>query len=163
MYLIYSNNLDSKEIIPRAKYSTRKASRINLLKEAQQWLLNYKTSDGNWELISHKFETKGKSARYFIKRSDKNEDILTVYEKKEILKEGYISYFNSVEYTIEKIIVFSIMEIPSDDHTIEPTSYIVPTVNKKEDDPKLQESLKQKRAMIKEIAVKLAERRLRIE
>lgn len=161
MYLIYSHNLDSKEIIPRAKYPNRKTARINLLKEAQQWLLQYKTSDGDWELITHKFEAKDKSAKYYIKRNDKNEDVLSIYQNVDIVNEGYI--WNSVKKDLRKIIVFSVMEIPMDDNpVVETTSYIVPS-STKPNDPKLKEAIDSKRAMIKDLAVVLEQRRKKIE
>lgn len=161
MYLIYSHNLNTKEIIPRAKYSSKKSARINLLKEAQQWLLQYKSSDGNWELITHKFEAKGKESKYFIKRNDKNEDVLSIYENAEIKKEGYI--WTSVEKDLRKIIVFSVMEIPSDDNpTVESTSYIVPSSEKRED-PELKTAIDNKREMIREITLVLQKRRQSIK
>lgn len=161
MYLIYSHNLDSKEIIPRAKYPNRKTARINLLKEAQQWLLQYKTSDGNWELITHKFEAKDKDSKFFIKRNDKNEDVLSIYQNVNIVNEGYI--WNSVNKDLRKIIVFSVMEIPTDDNpVVETNSYIVPSSNKS-DDPKLKEAIDSKRAMIKELACQLEKRRKKLE
>lgn len=159
MYLIYSHNLDTKEIIPRAKYSSRKSARINLLKEAQQWLLQYKTSDGNWELITHKFEAKGKESKFFIKRNDKNEDVLSIYQNVEIKKEGYI--WTSTEKDLKKIIIFSVMEIPEDRDTeriVESSSYIVPSSDKPED-PELKAAIDSKREMIKEITLVLQKRR----
>jgi hypothetical protein len=154
MYIIYSHNLATNEIIPRAKYATRKASRINLLKEAQQWLLNYKTSEGDWEIISHKFETKDKTSKFFIKRSDKSEDVLAIYENKEVVREGWV--YNSTAKTLNKIMLFSIMEIPADTEFPEPT-YITPTATKKEHE--LKEAINAKRDMIKEISVVLSKRR----
>lgn len=157
MYLIYSHNLETTEIIPRAKHSSRKSARINLLKEAQQWLLQYKTSDGNWELITHKFESKDKNSKYYIKRNDKNEDILSIYQSVDIVKEGYI--WNSTEKDLKKVIIFSVMEIPADnEHVVEPTSYIVPTSDKPAD-PELKEALDRKKKMIQEITVVLGKRR----
>lgn len=155
MYIIYSNNISTKEIIPRAKFSSRKMARINLLKEAQNWLLNYKTPEGHWEIITHKFEAKDRSTKYYIKRSDKNEDVLSIYEQCEIKKEGWI--YNSVEKRVQKIILFCIMEVPMESETIEPSSYILP-MSVKDADPELHKAIDCKRSMITDLKTVLATR-----
>jgi len=159
MYLIYSHNLETNEIIPRAKYSNRKAARINLLKEAQQWLLQYKTYDGEWELIAHKFQIKTINSKFYIKRNDKNEDLLSIYETTEVIQAGYI--WNTIEKKLKKIIVFSVMEIPVDEQ-VSSSSYIVPTSTEK-NDPKLRQAIDSKRKMIAEITQVLSKRRAQIE
>jgi hypothetical protein len=145
-YIIYSNN--SKEIIPRAKFSSRKMARTNLLKEAQNWLLNYKTPQGDWEIISKKSEIKSRTAKFYIKRSDKNEDCLKIYQQVEIVRSGWI--YNAVEKVGEKIISFSIMEISIDSEAVEPSSYIVP-MSVRDADPKLQGAIDSKRNMIDDL------------
>ena len=157
MYIIYSQNLQTQEITPRSKFATRKAARINLLKEAQQWLLEYRTSDGNWELIAHKFEAKGKESMYYIKRSDKNENKLVIYQNVEVVNEGYIWNSSPVKI-LTKVIVFDIMEIPDDDVAV--AEERIPVA---EQTMQINESVEHKRKMIKEISLILAKRRERIE
>lgn len=152
-YIIYSNN--SKEIIPRAKFSSRKMARTNLLKEAQNWLLNYKTPQGDWEIISKKSEIKSRTAKFYIKRSDKNEDCLKIYQQIEIVKPGWV--YNSIEKVGEKIISFSIMEISIDSEAVEPSSYIVP-MSVRDADPKLQGAIDSKRNMIDDLKNVLSSR-----
>ena len=153
VYLIYSIN--SKEIIPRAKFSSRKMARTNLLKEAQNWLLNYKTPQGDWEFVSKKSEVKTKAAKFYIKRSDKNEDCLKIYQQVEIVRPGWV--YNTVEKVGEKIISFSIMEISLDSETLEPSSYIVP-MSVRDADPKLQTAIDSKRNMIDDLKNVLSQR-----
>lgn len=151
IYIIYSNN--SKEIIPRAKFCSRKMARVNLLKEAQNWLLNYKTPNGDWEIISKKSEIK--TAKFYIKRSHKNEDCLKIYQQIDLTRCGWI--YNTVEKVNEKIISFSIMEISIDSEVVEPSSYIVPT-SVRESDPKLQTAIDSKRNMIDDLKNVLSQR-----
>lgn len=153
IYIVYSNN--SKEIIPRAKFSSRKMARTNLLKEAQNWLLNYKTPQGDWEIISKKSEVKTKAAKFYIKRSDKNEDCLKIYQQVEIIRPGWV--YNTLEKVGEKIISFSIMEISIDSEAVEPSSYIVPA-SVRESDPKLQTAIDSKRNMIDDLKNVLSQR-----
>ena len=153
VYLIYSIN--SKEIIPRAKFSSRKIARTNLLKEAQNWLLNYKTPQGDWEIVSKKSEVKTKAAKFYIKRSDKNEDCLKIYQQVEIVRPGWV--YNTVEKIGEKIISFSIMEISLDSEAVEPSSYIVP-MSARDADPKLQTAIDSKRNMIDDLKNVLSQR-----
>jgi len=153
VYLIYSIN--SKEIIPRAKFSSRKMARANLLKETQNWLLNYKTPQGDWEIISNKSEVRTKAAKFYIKRSDKNEDCLKIYHQVEIVRPGWI--YNTVEKVGEKLISFSIMEISLDSEAVEPSSYIVPT-SVRDADPKLQVAIDSKRNMIDDLKNVLSQR-----
>lgn len=155
IYIIYSNNIESKEIIPRAKFSSRKMARINLLKEAQNWLLNYKTPEGHWEIITHKFECKDRASKYYIKRSDKNEDVLSIYEQRETVKSGWI--YNSVEKRVQKIILFCIMEVAMEAEPIDTCSYIVP-MSVKEADPELHKAIDCKRSMITDLKSVLASR-----
>lgn len=153
IYIVYSNN--SKEIIPRTKFSSRKMARTNLLKEAQNWLLNYKTPQGDWEIISKKSEIKTKSAKFYIKRSDKNEDCLKIYQQIDVTRPGWL--YNTVEKIGEKIISFCIMEISIDSEAAEPSSYIVPT-SVRESDPKLQVAIDSKRNMIDDLKNVLSQR-----
>lgn len=98
---------------------------------------------------------KTKTAKFYIKRSDKNEDCLKIYQQVEIVRPGWV--YNTVEKIGEKIISFSIMEISLDSETVEPSSYIVP-MSVRDADPKLQTAIDSKRNMIDDLKNVLSQR-----
>jgi len=109
MYLIISNNLKTNELFARAQFSGRLEARKNLLKEAQSWLCTFKP--GNlWEIITHKKDNvKFPTVPYFVKHSNKNEDLLILYERVDIVEKGWL--YNNTTSKINKILMFSVVEV----------------------------------------------------
>lgn len=159
MYIIVSCLLKTCEISHRATFKTRTQARKNLLKEAQNWLSQTKPNN-EWEIITHKKDAGQKRLPFFIKASNKNEDVLSVYERVETVQKGWIS--NSTTSQLVKIITFSVVDITGEEE--ETVRYITAPVPEKtvltDSDKKVMSCQKN---LLTELKTNLAERRIFIE
>lgn len=156
MYIIISNILVTNEIFARAKFSTRLEARKNLLKEAQNWICTFRPNY-EWEIIAKESDAKTKT-RYFIIRSETNEDVLTIYERVETIEKGWV--YNNTNTKLEKLIIFSVIEVAFDQQEfqepkLEMTKTVMTDLEKK--------VFVAKKNLVNDLKQHLAERRTVIE
>lgn len=153
MYIIVSCLLKTCEISYRSTYKTRSQARKNLLKEAQNWLVKSKPNN-EWSVISHK--TEAKSLSFYIKPSNKNEDVISIYEKAENVQKGWL--YNTKNTALVKIMKFMIVDITE----VDQPEYILP-IPKQQMTLSEKKTLSDQRCLISELKTNLAERRIFIE
>lgn len=120
MYIIVSCLLKTCEISYRSSYKTRSQARKNLLKEAQNWLIKSKPNN-EWGVITHK--TEAKSLSFYVKPSNKNEDVISIYEKAENVQRGWL--YNTKNTSLTKIMKFMVVDITSE---VEQIEYVLPVL-----------------------------------
>uniref|UniRef100_A0A6C0JUT9 Uncharacterized protein n=1 Tax=viral metagenome TaxID=1070528 RepID=A0A6C0JUT9_9ZZZZ len=160
MYIIISNSLRTNELFTRAQFAGRIDARKNLLKEAQAWLSTFKPGQ-DWEILVHKKDMpKDTKIRYFVKHSNKNEDVLVVYERTETIIPGWFS--NTTVSTLVKIMIFTVVEISKDftsDDRQEIRFVSAPVVSKEENSI----TFTNQKLLMADLKQTLSERRLVIE
>jgi len=109
MFLLYSIHPKTLNITPRGIYQNSDEATEALQQHVQKYLTTYKGQQ-NLFYINHKQEILDHSnpnQKYFLKISSKYSNKITIYEKKEVTKPGYI--YNAV-YEVQKHIAFSLTE-----------------------------------------------------
>lgn len=159
MYIIISNILVTNDIFARAKFATRLEARKNLLKEAQNWICTFRPNY-EWEIIAKESDAKTKT-RYFIIRSETNEDVLTIYERVETVEKGWV--YNNTNVALQKLVIFSVLEVAFDQQEHQEPRQIVfemPKIAMTDDEKKV---IVAKKNLVNDLKQHLAERRTMIE
>jgi len=108
MYLLYSVHPKTLNITHRGGCLSYDDATQALQKQVQDYLTIYK-GQKNLVYVNNKQEIRDGSNKYCLKISNKFPNKISVYERKETTNKGYV--YNSVNVEIEKIMVFSFMEI----------------------------------------------------
>ena len=108
MYLIYNLHLKTLNLTPKSIYANRQEALDNFRNDANQFMSNY-NSCYNIIYILKKKELDNLNDGYYLKISNKYPNRITVYDKSTSIQPGYV--YNSNEIKIQKIMIFSILEI----------------------------------------------------
>jgi len=108
MYIVYSFNISTKEIVSRGSpYSKREDAVLNLVKEVQQYLMMYKQTNG----VMIEDMTKHTAIEgWVIERNQIREDEVYLYKGSIVSVKGWFSTYQQVQ--MEKVMMFSIMSVP---------------------------------------------------
>ena len=126
MYIVYSNNLVSGDVVARGPQYVHKDEAVaNLIKEVQNYLLVYKRIENHKIVNQMNPDHIDPDIVWYIERPDDQEDKITLFRvKKEEIK-GWWGV--TQEVVIERHMIFSVMDLPSRPINIpQKKTYVIP-------------------------------------
>lgn len=111
MYILYSNNLKTGEVLSRGpQYVHRDEAISNLIKEVQNYLFIYKRIENHKIVREMNLDHVDPEIVWYIVRPDDKEHEITLYRVTQEITKGWLG--ETKEYKLEKHMIFSVMDLP---------------------------------------------------